>query len=202
MFKLIKELKTTMINIQELQHKSIPEIIKILGILENEDYATADLSKLVYGLNVSLLGHNFKGTKIVGEKIFCTFVTNSKGNSRIFYSDSLLDHEARIIIVLAFAKYIITKNNNFYVTQSTSFSKKEIMLAAEMLMPEAKVKEVICKLILPSTTVLADIFQVSEKFVKERLDEIGIMTLIEGYNTPPIAKKELILMSLAEMGLL
>lgn len=189
-----------MINVQELQHKTIPEIIRILGILQNENYAIADLSKLIYGLNVSVLGHNFKGTKIVGEKIFCSFVTNSKGNSCIFYNDSLLDNEARIIIFLAFAKYIITKNNNFYVTQSTSFSKKEKMLASEMLMPEAKVKDVICKLILPSTTVLSDIFQVSEKFVKQRLAEIGIKTHVNGYNRPLITGKELTLTTLIEMG--
>ena len=189
-----------MINVQELQHKSISEIIRILGILENEDYATADLSKLVYGLNVSVLGHNFKGTEIAGEKIFCAFVTNIKGDSCIFYNDSLLDNEARIIIFLAFAKYIITKNNNFYVTQSTSFSKKEKMLASEMLMPETKVKDVICKLILPSTTVLSDIFQVSEKFVKQRLAEIGIKTHVKGYNRPLITEKELMLMTLIEMG--
>ena len=187
-----------MVNVQELQYKSIPEIIKILGVLENEDYATSDLSKLVYGLNVSVLAHNFEGTKIAGEKILCAFFTNSKGNSCIFYSDDLLNTEARIIIVLAFAKYIITLNNNFFVTQSTSFSKREKMLAAEMLMPETMVKDVICKLILPLTTVLADIFQVSEKFVKQRLAEIGVKTHVKGYNRPPITEKELILMTLIE----
>ena len=74
------------------------------------------------------------------------------------------------------------------------------MLAAEMLMPEAMVKDVICKLILPSTTVLADIFQVSEKFVKQRLTELGIKTQIQGYNRPTITQKELMVMALAEMG--
>lgn len=189
-----------MVNVQELQHKSIPEIIRILGVLENEDYATADLSKLAYGLNVSVLAHNFEGAKIAGEKILCAFVTNSKGNSCIFYSDDLLHNEARIIIILAFSKYILTGNNHFYVTQSTSFSKREDMLATEMLMPKKTVTEVICKLILPSTTVLSDIFQVSENFVKQRLAELGIETKIQGYNRPTITQKELMVMALAEMG--
>lgn len=172
-----------MVNVKELQYKSIPGIIKILGVLENEDFVTADLTKLAYSLNVSVLARNFEKTEISGERIICAFVTNSKGNSCIFYSDDLPYKEARIIIFKAFAKYIITGNNNFFVTQSTDFSKKEKMLTAELLMPKSRVAEVICQLILPSTVVLADIFQVTEKFVKHRLAEIGIKTLISGYNT-------------------
>lgn len=189
-----------MVNVKELQYKSIPEIIRILGILENEELATIDLSKLVYTLNVSVLAHNFDGAKIAGEKIICAFITNSKGNSCIFYSDELLYEEARIAIVIAFAKYIITGNNNFYVAQSTKFSEREKMLAEEMLMPESRVKDVICKLIMPSTAILADIFQVSKKFVNQRLAKIGIKTQIQGYNRPPITKNELMMMALAEMG--
>ena len=197
---LIKGVETTMVNVKELQNKSIPEMIRILGVLENEELATADLAKLAYALNVSVLAHNFGGEKIAGEKILCAFATNSKGNSCIFYSDELLYDEARIAIVLAFAKYIITGNNNFYVTQSTKFSERENMLADEMLMPESRVKDVICKLIMPSTAVLADIFQVSKKLVNQRLAKIGIKTKIQGYNRPPITKNELMIMALAEMG--
>lgn len=191
-----------MVNVKELQYKSIPEIIKILGIFQNEDLATLDLVKLAYTLNVSVLARNFDGAEIAREKIICAFVTNSKGNSCIFYSDDLSNNAARIGIVLAFAKYIITGNNNFFVTQSTKFSEREKMLTDEMLMPESQVKDVICKLILPSTVVLADIFQVPEKFVKYRLVKIGIKTRIQGYNRPPITKNELMIMGLAEMGLL
>ena len=189
-----------MANVKELQYKSIPEIIRILRIFENEELATVDFAKLVYTLNVSVLAHNFDGAKIAGEKIICAFVTNSKGNSCIFYSDDLLYDEKRIIIAKTFAKYIITGNNNFYVTQSTNFSEREKRLIDEMLMPESRVKDVICKLIMPSTAVLADIFQVSEKFVKQRLAKIGIKTQIQGYNRPPITKNELMIMGLAEMG--
>lgn len=191
-----------MVNVQELQHKSIPEIIRILGIFENEDVVTVDLAELVYTLKVSALARNFESAKIAGEKILAAFVTNSKGNSCIFYSNDLSHDEARLIITRAFAKYIITGNNNFFVTQSTNFSKREKSLTNEMLMPEIKVKDVICKLILPSTTVLTEIFQVSQEFVKLRLDEIGIMTLIQGYNTQHITQKELVMLKLAEMGLL
>lgn len=168
-----------MVNLKELQYKSIPEIIKIL---KNEDLVTVDLVELAYTLNVSVLSRNFEETKIVGEKILCAFATNSKGNSCIFYSDDLSFNKARIMIVRAFAKYIITGNNNFFITQSTNFSKREKMLTNEMLMPESQVKDVICKLILPTTRSLAEIFQVTQEFVNLRLSEMGVMTLIAGYN--------------------
>ncbi len=171
-----------MVNVNELQYKSIPEIIKLLKIFENNDFATVDLNKLAHSLNVSVLAQNFERSESFGEKIICAFVTNAEGNSCIFYSDDLPYKEARIIIVKSFTKYIITRDNNFLVTYGTSFSEKEKMLAAELLMPKSHVEEVICKLILPSTVALSDIFQVPENFVKCRLVEIGIKTLISGYN--------------------
>ena len=172
-----------MVNVQELQRKSIPEIIKILRIFENEDIATVDLVKLGYTLNVSILSRNSEEIRIMGEQIMGAFATNnSNGNSGIFYSDDLQYNTARIIIVQAFAKYIITGENNFFIIQSTNFSKREKILANEMLMPKSQVEDVIRKLIIPSTTTLADIFQVSPKFVCKRLAELGILTRILGYN--------------------
>lgn len=92
-----------MVNVKELQYKSIPGIIKILGVLENEDFVTADLTKLAYSLNVSVLARNFEKTEISGERIICAFVTNSKGNSCIFYSDDL---PADFAINSCFGRYI------------------------------------------------------------------------------------------------
>lgn len=117
------------------------------------------------------------------KKLWGAFATNnSNGNSCIFYSDDLPYNTARIMIVQAFAKYIITGENSFFITQSTNFSKREKILANEMLMPRLQVEEVISKLLIPSTTTLADIFQVSPKFVCKRLAELGICTRILGYN--------------------
>ena len=171
-----------MINIQELRSKPISEIIKFLESFINEDFASVDLAKLAYALNVSVLPRNFGETKISGDRIASAFVTNSKGNSCIFYSDDLPNNNARIAIAQSFAQYIITGSNNFFITSSTAFSRKENMLIHEMLMPESQVKDVICRLILPTTFTLSQIFQVSQDFVRQRLDEIGIMTLIIGYN--------------------
>ena len=171
-----------MVNVQELRHMPISEIIKILGIFEDEDLVTSDLTKLAYTLNVSVLVRNFDGTRIAGERIICAFVTNSKGNSAIFYSDDLLNNEARIIIAKAFAKYIMTGNNNFFVTQSTNFSKRENTLAYELLMPEQQVRKIMGKLLMPTTFSLAKIFDVSQEFVRERLNEMQIDEYVGGYN--------------------
>lgn len=165
---------------QELQHKTISEIIKVLGI---EDLVTVDFVRMGYKLNVSILSRNFEENEIDGKKIICAFVTNKKGKSCIFYSTDLLaDEEWRIAITYAFARYIITGNDNFFITQSTNFSDREKMLVYEMLMPKSQVKKILNKLILPTTFSLAKIFSVSQEFVRQRLDEMHIDVYIGGYN--------------------
>lgn len=168
-----------MVNVQELQNKPISEIVKVLEI---EDSVPLDLTKLAHTLNVSVLGKDFGATRIDGEKIICAFVTNCKGNSCIFYRCEFLSNTAQIMIARTFAKYIITGNNNFFITQSTKFSEREKMLTYEMLMPESQVKDVVDKLILPTTYVLADIFHVSQEFVKQRLDKMHVNRQIGNYH--------------------
>lgn len=171
-----------MVKVQTLQHMPISEIIKVLKI---EDSVNVDLSEVAHTLNVSVLSKNLHKYKIYGEKILCIFVTNEEGNSCIFYSDELLNKEesfGRIIITRAFAKYIITGNNNFIITQSTNFSNKEKLLTYEMLMPETQVKDILKKLLMPTTFSLARIFQVPQEFVKQRLHEMGVTSLIGGFN--------------------
>lgn len=171
-----------MVNTKELRYKPISEIVEPFLA---KDSIFVDLTKLAHTLNVSVLRHNFGKEVINGEKVICAFLTNGKGNSCIFYSDALLNNKgvlARMVIVQAFAKYIITGDESFYITHSTNFSNREKMLIHEMLMPETKVNEVINQLLLPTTYALADIFMVSQEFVRERLDEMHVRRLIGGYN--------------------
>lgn len=167
----------------DLQHKTVSEIVKILKI---EDLVTVDLVKLGHELNVSVVPKDFGTTRIEDEKIICAFVSNKEGRSCIFYSTDLLEDKeflvGRTTIIQAFAKYIITGNDNFFITQNTSFSNREKSLIYEMLMPESQVKEILGKLILPTTFTLAKIFNVSQEFVRQRLDEMGIDAYIAGYN--------------------
>ena len=173
-----------MVNVKELRNKSVSEIIKIL---KREDVVRLDLVEVGRELKVFMMSNDFSTSpRIDGEKIICAFVTNEKGNSCIFYSTDLLEekefHTGRIMITHALAKWIITGDDNFSITQSSSFSNREKTLLYELLMPERQVKEMVGQLRIPTTLSLAKIFDVSQEFVRERLDEMHIETLIVGYN--------------------
>ena len=172
-----------MITVQELQHKSIQEIIRILDV-RVDGYASADLKKLAYALEVSALSYNFDALTRGGVKLLCTFVTNEKGRSCIFYNEELSNEECRIIVTKAFARYILTGNKSFSITPSTTFSKQENRLVYELLMPEEEIYDVIYRLILPTTLNLANVFDVTQEFVRERLDEIrnSLPRMVGGYD--------------------
>ena len=170
-----------MVNVGELKYKPIAEIIKILGI---DRLVAVDLCNLEFLLDVAI--SPFGETQIKDEKIICAFVTNEEGRSGIFYKNELLEDKkflvGRLVITQTFARYIITGEKNFFITQHTNFSNREKMLVYEMLMPEQQVKNVLDKLILPTTWNLAKIFNVSQDFVKERLKEMKKVPWIAGYN--------------------
>lgn len=171
-----------MVSVNELRYLSAPRIARMFT---PKEMATVDLEKLARVLNVSVLPHDFKGILFNDEKVACAFVTNDKGNSCVFYSEEFLartDYRARMFIVKAFAKYIVTGENNFYMTGETKLSNREKMLAHEMLAPEEQVRDVLSRLIIPTTYALGEIFQVSQDFVRERLSEIKLAALIAGYN--------------------
>lgn len=172
-----------MITVQELQHKSIQEIIRILDV-RVDGYASADLKKLEYALEVSALSYNFDALTRGGVKLLCTFVTNEKGRSCIFYNEELSKEECRIIVTKAFARYILTGNKSFSIAPSTTFSKQEKRLVYELLMPEEEVYDVMHRLILVTTLNLANIFDVTQEFVRERLDEIrqSLPRMVGGYD--------------------
>lgn len=178
-----KEMETTLVNVQELKYKTISEIIKELNV---EYSVPVDLKNLGCKLQVSIVPLDFDDHRLDGEKIICAFVTNEKGHSCIFYNVELSeDYEfvaGRHGIIQAFVKYIITGDNNFFITQSTYFSQREKMLTYEMLMPKSQVEDVLYQLIMPTTYSLAKIFGVSQSFVKHRLDQMYIRRKIGNYN--------------------
>lgn len=172
-----------MVSIQELQHKPIPEIIKILGALPR-GYVTGDLKQIAITLNLSMISYKFDE---VEDKPLCAFITNDKGQSCIFYRTDLAEQQFRldrIAIAKALAKYIITGSNGFFITESTYFSIREKNFIYELLMPEAKIHEVNRRLIMPTVLSLANIFDVEPNFVVERLDAMkGVRRrMIGGYD--------------------
>ncbi len=168
----------------DFQHKSVSEILRIL---KRENAVGLDLVEVGRELKVSIMSNDFSTSpRINGEKIICALVTNEKGNSCIFYSTDLLKekefHTGRIMITSALVKWIITGDDNFSITQSTIFSNREKRLIHELLMPERQVKEILGELLIPTTLSLAEIFDVSQEFVRQRLDEMHLDTRIGGYN--------------------
>ena len=171
---ILKGDETGMVNIRELRHKPVSEIVKVLNV---DNLISIDLVAVAYMLNISILSYSFNQYVHNGEKIICAFVTNNKGKSCIFYDVELADNKddgLRIEIAKTFARYILTGEKTFYITKSTEFSAREDLLVNEMLMPEAKVKDTIKELILPTTFSLAKIFSVSPEFVNQRLDKMDI----------------------------
>ena len=171
-----------MINVKELRHMTIPEIMRTLKI---QDKVTVDLEKLGRNLGVSVLPLNLEDVQINGKEVICAFVTNERGNKCIFYSKDTLDSNellARVVIAQAFARLITTGADGFIITRGFKLSDREKMLVYEMLMPEHQVRMVLRKLNVPTTYILAEIFQVPTMFVTHRLKAMNITEQIGGYN--------------------
>lgn len=172
-----------MVNVKDLKTKPVSEIVRIL---EADYIVPLSFENLSIHLNVSILPYDFGKEKIDGKKILCAFVTNPEGKSCFFYDETYLSAkyvaEGRIVIARALAKYIITGENKFYITESTVYTNKEMRLTYELLMPESQVRNIVNKLLLPTVSGLANIFQVSEWFVKQRLNYIDLPSFIIGYD--------------------
>ena len=143
---------------------------------------TIDLTDLATKLNVSVLSKDFGVIRFKGEKVMSLFVTNDFGRPCVFYNVDFPVNELRIIITKTFAKYILTGEKRFQITRDTDFTAREKELTYELLMPESQVRAMCKKLLLPTTFALAKIFNVTQEFVRERLDAIDKLPDIAGYN--------------------
>jgi hypothetical protein len=172
-----------MIHVNKLQNRSIEEIIKILDINAS---TAVDLTQLAHTLSISILPYDFTNYKIDGNQLLCAFITNQNDDSCIFYSNDLVGTKrffpGRTYITQAFARYIITRQKNFYITADTVFENKEKQLAHQLLMPEEQINDVIARLIRPTTDILSQIFQVNKELIVARLNEINMRMPIAGFN--------------------
>lgn len=170
-----------MVNIQELRHRPISEIRKVLNV-----ESAIDLTKVANILNVSIVPYCFPQPSNDAEKIICFFVTNEEGKACIFYDVELVDNKKwellQLTIIQTLARYILTGKENFRITKSTEFSDRENNLVDEFLMPAEKVKEFISKLVFPTPYSLAVLFGVSTEFVKKRLDKMNMRTIMVEFN--------------------
>ncbi len=168
-----------MVDIREFQHMPIRIMMKWFA--EPGD-VTVDINKIGETLEVSILPQNLSKYKVGVEKIMCAFVTNEQGNSCIFYNDDLAEHAERVFIMMAFARCIATGKKEFVITEKSELSQHEKTLVNELLMPQAEVRAVVKKLLVPTTHNIGEIFQVPQDFVRARLKELKIAVMIAGYN--------------------
>ena len=70
----------------------------------------------------------------------------------------------------------------FSITKDTVLSKAEMNGVYELLMPEHYVESFARQLISPTTFALANMFGVTQEFVRKRLEHMGYKGMIAGYN--------------------
>ena len=162
---------------------------KTMSISEIKDYfdvgedTPLDLIKLLGQLNVSALPKNLdelapnKSAKSV-------LLTSESGRVAIFYDERLIDGEfsENPVIVQTLVHYMLTDDKVFYITPRSAFSNREQEMVFELLMPKNQVKEMLDKLILPTTYSLSKIFRVPQEFVRKRLAAMNITKNIAEYN--------------------
>ena len=171
-----------MADIHFFQHMPLRKMMKMFT---EPGAVTVNLKLVGEVLEISMLPYNLSQFQVGTEKVMCAFATNEKGNSCIFYDEELYgdtDGLDRVWVMKAVARYIATCQKEFLITEKTQFSQWEKTLVSELLMPRETVKEMINKLLIPSTYALSEIFQVPQSFVRERLKELKLPILIAGYN--------------------
>ena len=171
-----------MVDIRFFQHMPLRKMMKMFT---KPGDVTVDLKLVGQVLEVSMLPYNLSQNRTGGDKIMCAFATNEQGNACIFYDEELYGDKERldrVFIMKAVARYITTCKKEFFITEKTQLSQWEKTLVDEMLMPREEVKDVVSKLIIPTTYCLSEVFQVPQDFVRERLKDLKLPTMIAGFN--------------------
>lgn len=171
-----------MVDIRDFQHMPLRKMMKLFT--DPED-VTVDINKMAEILEVSVLPHNLSKYQVGNKKIVCAFVTNEEGNSCIFYADDATNdskYANRVFVMMAFARYIATCQREFVITENEELLHWEKTLVSEMLMPQNEVRNTVKRLLIPTTYNLGEVFQVPQDFVRARLNDLKIPTMIAGYN--------------------
>lgn len=171
-----------MVDIRDFQHMPLSTMRKMFT---SPGDVTVDINKIGEVLEVSVLPHDLSKYRLDGDGVMCAFVTNETGNSCVFYAEELYGEsvrEGRVFLMMTFARYITTCKKEFVITKHTQLTQWEKTLVDELLMPRESVKDVVNRLLIPTTYNLSEIFQVPQDFVKARLKDLKLPTMIAGYN--------------------
>ena len=171
-----------MVDIQCFQNMAIKNMMKLFA---DQNDVTVDINKIAETLDISVLPHDLSKYQVGVDKVMCAFVTNEQGNACIFYDLKLRENSEyaeRVFIMMAFARCIATGENNFIITENEKLSYRENTLVKELLMPQAEVRTIVKRLLIPTTYNIGEIFKVPQDFVRIRLKELKIATMVAGYN--------------------
>lgn len=180
--------------VKELYGKTPSELLEMYGL---QDSVPLDLSVLLKKAGISVLPMDFskiEQTKELKEQVekrghILGALICIEDNAAIFYSNKDVEngHRYRFTIAHEIAHCCLTGEQNHIEFRHDSETVTEDELAAnvfagELLIPEAKLREIIGELLIPSINVLADIFEVSVNVMRARLDYLNIGSKIIGYS--------------------
>lgn len=163
----------------------------ILKETNQENAVPVDLKKILQFFDISAVAMDFteieKSLSIENKILGALSCQN--GKSAIFYNykDKEDSHRYRFTIAHELAHVALQAETNHveFRTDSTILTKEELAantFAGELLIPQNSLYNIIDELLIPSVSVLADIFEVSINVMKERLKHLKIKTKIIGYN--------------------
>lgn len=139
-------------------------------------FPTEVLRKFNNGNLEAKYGSLFSAVSCRTENVTIFYMPNSRLMS---YMHDYHDKEAIIYELGYLCKY----GEEFHITSSHSDFEEDILnFVGELLIPEEHLKKVLSDLILPTTKVLEDIFQVSHETIVRRLQQLNVKKNIAGYN--------------------
>ena len=184
--------KREKMNYSDLKNMTANQLLNVCGL---ENSVPIDLNKILKKFNISALSCDFDSMDLLsdlktqGVRILGALIA-SGNRAAIFYNekDKLDSHRCRFTIAHELAHCCLCGDEihiEFRIENETK-DKNEIAantFAGEILIPEDMLKKHINDLILPSVHLLADIFEVSDNVMFERLKFLGIKEPIIGYNS-------------------
>lgn len=166
--------------LEMLKGMSAEEILRKSGQLRK---VPVDLGKIVSTLGLCKYSGTFEDIeKIKGKKVAGLIVLN-RGDIGIFYDANATIEEKRFIIAHEIGHCCLhgAMLENAYIEyweddgHKKEYEDKESVFAARLLIPKEPLFSVYKKLLLPSLSGLADIFEVPQYLMEHRLKELNLI---------------------------
>lgn len=166
--------------LEKLHGKTAEELLKEYGVY---DTVPIDLAKLARAIGISVLPMDFtKLERRLNKKDILGLVLKHKDDAAIFYrrSDSINRIRFTIAHELAHCCFLNPDTKEPHIEyrmdekDKDEYEKQMDIFAGKLLIPLNKLKEVYMKMQLPTSSALADAFNVSIKIMEARLNYLEI----------------------------